>query len=274
MDISDYANEMPPSSRLGAIAAMLNEEALSAPIDGYRRSEAQILSYGTEQRLRENDFLGRLLALGLVAAAEAYFRATLAACIELCPVAQAGAAAKTINLGGLLWHGKQGFSKSAFEHASFASRDELIRACKDFLSIKLDDAKFKALLDQYERVCHLRHGIAHGDGLLPGRNAVQLEVARYSKPVRIVIRYSHLQDIAAVLNTLVFTLNRELFAVMSGRWAIEWRKRADWDPALEVSAFNRIWTTFHSTDEARTRRGRSKITRTKCMAEIKTQYSI
>jgi hypothetical protein len=175
-----------------------------------------------------------------------HFRATLSACIELCPVAQAGAAAKVINLGGLLWHGKKGFSRSAFEHASFTSREELVKACKDFLSIKLNDTKFKALLDQYERVCHLRHGIVHGDGLLPGRNAVQLDVPRYSKPVRIVVRYGQLQEIAAVINTLVMTLNRELFAIMCERWAIAWRTRADWDPALEGPLFNRIWATFHS----------------------------
>jgi hypothetical protein len=133
MDISDYANEAPPSSALGPITSLLKEEELPSPIDTYRRSKTKILIYGTELRLQDNDFIGRLLALGLVAAAEAYFRATLSACIELCPIAQAGASAKVINLGGLLWHGKKGFSRSAFEHASFTSREELVKACKDFL---------------------------------------------------------------------------------------------------------------------------------------------
>ncbi|MGE4528471.1 MAG: hypothetical protein AB7D00_08910 [Rhodospirillaceae bacterium] len=274
MDIADFANELPPSSSLGAVGSMLKEEDLPAPIDTYRRSVALILAYGTESRLKENEFIGRLLALGIVAAAEAYFRATLSACIELCPIAQSGAATKVINLGGLLWHGKQGFSRSAFEHSSFASRDELYRACKDYLSVKLDDTKFKSLLDQYEKVCHLRHAIVHGDGMLPGRNAVQLNVPKYVKPVRIVIHYANIQDIAAVINTLVFTLNRELFAVMCERWAISWRGRADWDPALERTTFNKLWAIFHSADGRRSRRGRSKITRASCMAEVKAQYGI
>ncbi|NNM56492.1 hypothetical protein [Acidocella sp.] len=272
-DIADYANTLPPSSRLGSVADMLSEEDLPSPVDMFRRSIIQILQYGTEPRLEENGFIGRLLALGVVAAAEAYFRAVLSACIELCPVAQSGAASKQINLGGLLWHGKEGFSRSAFEHASFASGDELIRACKDYLSIKLEDSKFKILLNEYERVCLIRHGIVHADGLLPGRNAVQLDVPRYAKPVRIVIRYAQLQDIAAVINTLVLTLNRELFVKMCERWAINWRTRADWDPALERTTFRRLWTTFHSADEI-TASGRSKITNTKCMAEVKAQYGI
>lgn len=274
MDISDFANEAPPSSALGPIANMLKEDESPSPVDTYRRSVSSILLYGTEARLQENDFIGRLLALGLVAATEAYFRAILSSCIELCPISQSGAAAKAINLGGLLWHGKEGFSRSAFEHASFTSREELVRACKDFLSIKLDDSKFKSLLDQYERVCHLRHGIVHGDGLLPGRNAVQLDIPRYSKPVRIVVRYAQLQEIAAVINTLVMTLNRELFSIICERWAITWRKRADWDSALEASLFNKIWAAFHSAESLPIRSGRSKITRGRCMAEVKAQFGI
>jgi hypothetical protein len=140
--------------------------------------------------------------------------------------------------------------------------------------IKLDDSKFKALLDQYERVCLLRHGIVHGDGLLPGRNAVQLDVPRYAKPVRIVVRYAQLQEIAAVINTLVMTLNRELFAIMCERWAITWRTRADWDPELEGPLFNQIWTIFHSAEGLTMRRGRSKITRGRCMSEVKAQFAI
>jgi hypothetical protein len=72
MDISDYANETPPSSALGPITTLLREEELPSPIDTYRRSKTQILIYGTEPRLQENDFIGRLLTLGLVAAAEAF----------------------------------------------------------------------------------------------------------------------------------------------------------------------------------------------------------
>lgn len=274
MDLADYVNELPPSARLGSLSSYMEEQELPTPIDMYRQGVSVILSYGTERKLKSQDFLGRLLILGLVSAAEGYFRSVLASCIELCPVAQSAASGKTINLGGLLWHGKSGFSRSAFEHASFASKEELSKACKDFLGIKLSDATFKSLLDEFDIVCQLRHGIVHGDGILPGRNAVQLDIPRFSKPARITIRYRHLQEVAAVINTLVLTLNRELFVEMCKRWAIDWRKRADWDPALEGATFARIWSIFHSSDERQTRAGRSKITKARCMADVKAQYGI
>ena len=261
METVDYVNELPPPSRLGLLDGFLQEEKLGSPVDMYQRSVGDILRYGTQERLRESDFLGRLLVIGIVSAAEAYFRGVLSSCMEICPIAQSVSAKRTINLGGLLWHGQTGFSRSAFEHASFSSKDELTKMCRDYLDINLDNQNFKDLLDQFERVCQLLHGIVHGDGLLPGRNAVQLDIKRYKKPVRIVARYEQLQAIAAVVNTLIMTLNRHLFLEICKRWAIDWRKRADWDPANENSTFSAIWAIFYCGEEARRRKGRSRMTR-------------
>lgn len=274
MGLADYVNESPPSSSMSSMADCLVEQNLASPIDNYRASVGEILAYGTENRLSSNDFLGRLLVLGVVSAAEGYVRAVLSSSIELCPIAQAAASAKTINLGGLLWHGKDGFSRSAFEHASFSSKRELSKACEEFIAFRLQDATFKSILDTYESVCQLRHGIVHGDGIMPGRNAVQLEIPKFAKPVRIVVRYRQLQEIAAAVDTLITTLNREIFVQMCKRWAEDWRRRADWDPQHEERLFARLWGIFLCTSERRIRSGRSKLTRGRCMAEVKSFYGI
>jgi hypothetical protein len=274
MDIADYVNDLPPSSRLGSLDDFLREEALASPVDMYQRSITQILRYGTRERLLESDFLGRLLVIGIVSATEAYFRAILSSCIEICPVAQSIASEKTINLGGLLWHGRAGFSRSAFEHATFTSKDELTRACKQYLGIELDKRIFGELLDQFEIVCQLRHGIVHGDGLLPGRNAVQLDIKRYKKPVRITVGYGRLQAVAAVVSTLVMTLNRQIFLDMCKRWAVDWRRRADWEPQSEKRSFGVIWNIFYCKEEAMRKRGRTTITKSDCLSAIRALYNI
>lgn len=274
MDISDYVNELPPSSRLGSLAAYLREEELESPVDMYLRSVAEILKHGTQQRLAESDLLGRLLLIAVISAGEAYFRAVLAACIELCPVSQSIASKQSIHLGGLLWHGRDGFSRSAFEHASFTSKEELATACKKFLGMPLEDQVFKSILDEFENVCQLRHGIVHGDGLLPGRNAILLNIPRYRKPVRIIVGYEQLQDVASVINTLIMTFNRQLFSVMCRRWAIDWRKREDWQPEMEKKSFSVIWNLFHSVEEAKRRKGRDKRTEAKCYDEVRALYNL
>lgn len=274
MDIADYANDVPANSRLGSLDTYLTRCQLDAPVDMYRRSIAQILAYATPQRLQESDFIGRLLTIGIVSSAEAYFRAVLSFCIEICPLARSNAARKPVNLGGLLWHGQVGFSRSAFEHASFASKAELVSITKEYIGFKMEDNVFLALLDQYEIVCQLRHGIVHGDGLLPGKNAVQLDIQRYDGPIRITIRYGELQDIASVVSTLVMTFNREIFALMCKRWAIDWRQRADWEPGLAHKLFGSMWKTFHSKEDWRLRRGRSRANRAECLARVEGQYNL
>lgn len=274
MELSDFVNVSPPVAGISALRSYVEEKDLTAPIDVYRKGVRDILIFGSDELLKANDFIGRLLLIGLVSAAEGYIRAVLSGCIEICPVAQSGAALKTINLGGLLWHGKKGFSRSAFEHSSFASRDDLVKACRDYIGFKLDDSTFKTLLDEYDVVCQFRHGIAHSDGLLPGKNAVQLGMPRFTKPVGIVIRYRHLQEVAAVINTLVYTINRELFSEMCKRWAIDWRARADWRPDKEQSSFAQIWAIFHSKDETRLRRNRTKITKQECFRKARATFGL
>lgn len=274
MDLADYANISPPSAAISAITSYIEETDNVTPIDHYRRTVRRLLNYGTSDLLDGNDFIGRLLLIGLVSAAEGYVRTALSSCMEVCPLAQTNAATKTINLGGLLWHGRDGFSKSAFEHASFASKEELTKACSGYLGFKLEDNKFKSLLDEFDSVCQLRHGIVHADGFLPGRNAVQLGIPKAQKTAVIVVRYKQLQEVAAVINTLIYTLNRELFAEMCKRWAIDWRKRADWIPGEEKARFTQLWRIFHSGDERALRKGKSKITLQRCLAETKSLYGI
>jgi hypothetical protein len=218
--------------------------------------------------------MGGLLLLGLVSASEAYFRGVLSLCMMLCPICQSNAAKKTINLGGLLWHGHANYSRSAFEHYSFTSRDELRKACDGFLGFKLRDSEFKDPLDQFEEVCQLRHGIVHADGLLPGVNAVQLNMKRYIKPVRIHIGYAQIQDVAAVLDTLVVTFNRELFEEMCKRWAVDWRQRADWDPNKEQKLFGGLWKIFFSSEETKNRKGKSKLTQNACRQRVRSHFNL
>lgn len=274
MQIRDFVNEDPPSTRWDDVSDALRQANIGVPIDAFKTSVKEIVQFGTPERLAENDFLGRLLVLSVVSAGEAYFRSILAASIEMCPVSQALSSERPVHLGGVLWHGNTGFSRSAFEHASFASVKELKKTAKDFVGFDLKDSEFKALLDEYEKVCHLRHGIVHNDGFLPGRNAIQLQVGNPGKPQEIVVRYEQLQELAAVVSNLVVTFNRELFFEMCSRWAIKWRKRGDWDPSEEDRKFKTIWNTFHSREELKTRTGKSKITRAKCVQCVKAEFGL
>lgn len=177
IDISDFVNEAPPTSTIGSIDTSLKEVDLPSPIDNYVKRSRSLLAYGTPTRLTENEKLGGLLLLGIISAAECYFRSVLSLGLDMCPLCRKRSAEKQINLGGVLWHGQSEFRRSAFEHMSFTSVEELRRAASGYLDFKLNDSSFGVPLEEYEVACHLRHGLVHNGGILPGRNAVRLAYA-------------------------------------------------------------------------------------------------
>jgi hypothetical protein len=272
MDIADYANSAPSSSRLGRLDQYLEAATLPpAPIDQYWQSVSSILRYGTEERLSSTRFLGRLLLLGIVSASEGYVRGILAGCLEQCPHCRSHASKQQVHLGGLLWHGQSGFSRSAFEHSSFCSKDEIKSAYNKYLNVDLKDSNFQSILAEYENVCQLRHGIVHVDGLLPGRNAVTLDIPSYDGPVKISIGFAELQSAADVVTTLIYTLNRMMFEEMLRRWATTWRTRADWQPVKESKQFDALWRLFVSGEIVGNNVASSKR---QCRAKLRSIYNI
>ena len=159
MTIVDFVMEQPPSAVLSDLSDMFEPEKLCSPIDMYQNRITEVLRYGSPIRLAEEHILGRLLALNAVSAAEAYFRAILSSCIEICPISQSIASEKTINRGGMLWHGRIVFIRSAFDHVSFGSADDLKRTTAAYIGFDLRSSVFQAPLAEYDKVCHLRHGI-------------------------------------------------------------------------------------------------------------------
>lgn len=247
---------------------------MPSPIDFYRKNSRDIINYGTSVRLNEMDRLGGFLLLGLISSAEGYFRSILSASLDICPICKNTAAEKLINLGGVLWHGKKEFRRSAFEHMSFTSSKELATASRGFLGFELKGSIFNSVLKDFDSVCHLRHGLIHNAGILPGRNAVQIDIKSYSKPVEISINFSFLQSAAAAIDSLVVTFNRALFSEMCNRWATSWRSRSDWDPTEEKKKFMQIWNVFICKIEHQSRQGKSKLTAKKCMELVRTEYNL
>jgi hypothetical protein len=218
--------------------------------------------------------IGRLLLVALVSATENYFRSVLSNVMRVCPVAQSVAAEKTINLGGLLWHGRDDYTRSAFEHASFADQKAIRTTSRDFIGIELPDSEFRDVLKEFEKICELRHGIVHANGFLPGRNAVKLQVPPSGKPLRIVVDFQFLQQAADVAIALVGTYNRFLFLALCRRWSVDWRRRPDWTPSEGDRLFEKIWSICHSRIAKSRRRKKRDITMKKCRDAVMAQYNL
>ncbi|WP_443112935.1 hypothetical protein [Herbaspirillum seropedicae] len=274
MNIEDYVCSAPSTVGLTGLGNCVKEIDMPSPIDYYINCSREIIQYGTQQRLAEMSKLGGLLLLGLISSAEGYFRSVLSVSLDICPICKSTAGEKQINLGGVLWHGKDEFRRSAFEHMSFASAKELTTAAKGYLGFEMRGSVFNSILKDFDAICHLRHGLIHNAGILPGRNAVQIDIRPYAKPVTICIDFGFLQNAAATIDSLVVTFNRALFSEMCERWAGPWRSRSDWNPLDERKRFLQLWNIFSCKSELQNRPGRTNITPVKCMAQLRSDHGL
>jgi len=224
--------------------------------------------------LAKHSSLGPLLLVGLVSAVENFFRDVFSRVITICPTSQAAAAEQSVCLGAVVWHGSQLPERGAFEHLSFASADEVRKICKKFLGYEVQKhGSANAALDEYDKVCELRHGIVHAGGQLPARNAIRLHISRRQTRMGISIGYAELQECGAVCSSLVAAFNTELFGELARRWAMDWSRKPSWDPKGAGRRFREIPDLFLSQIDASDTQIPEPMTLKRCMAHVLGEYA-
>lgn len=259
MDIRDFVCPGATSATLSSSATYVEPGIVDNPIGIFTRSRLEIIKAGNAPLIAKHPIIGRLLLLGAVSAFENYCRGVLAGCLAMCPISQGKSSEKNVSLGGAIWHGSKGdFNRSAFEHKSLADTKELKSVFREYIGFELNQQIFSDLLVSFEIVMQLRHAVVHSDGYLPGRNAVKLEIGRTHSALLVCLNQNRVQECLLVLSALVATINRELFASMCQRWAVDWRQRADWNPASESKILKAVFDLFVDRTHNRTASGRIK----------------
>lgn len=246
-----------------------------SPIDKFYSSTFEVLKVGTPEFFKENQKLASLFVVGLVSAAENYFRDILSSIIRICPLAQRTASEQSINLGSVVWHGFGQVERGAFEHLSFADQEIIKKTCNKFIDFAINDnSPIDIILREFDKVCELRHGIVHSSSVLPGKNAVKLQIPGDRGPISIKIEFQQLQECALICNSLVATFNCFLFKEMCRRWAIVWPKENTWVDSKKKEKFIFIWKTFFSKIDNDRHNIPFSISRTKCRNLIMKQFNI
>ncbi len=130
------------------------------------------------------------------------------------------------------------------------------------------------LLDEFDKLCQIRHAIVHSSRILAGKNAVRLNIPPSSQKVLVKTGYAQLQECASICTSCVMTMNLKLFEEMITRWAIHWRKIDDfWNSIDENHSFTDIWDVF-SSEIDRTDAQLAEMTKTKCKNAVKKEFHI
>ncbi|TMO70144.1 hypothetical protein CWC17_18770 [Pseudoalteromonas sp. S3785] len=237
---------------IGDISNYINPSAVaSSPIDNFYIERNKLLSSISPNYATLNPSIPPLVLVGLISLTENYFREILAGIVKICPKAKQKSATKSLNLA-TAWIGFGEMEKGAFENTSFSDPKAVKKSLNELIGVNVTNInQIAAPLEEFGKLCELRHAIVHSAGLLAGKNAIKLELPSSRNSLRIKVGYSELQESAEVCSSLVCAVNLELFVNMANKWLNEWpRTPAYRDQNLNI-LFKKIWGLFYSEFDER-----------------------
>ncbi len=193
-----------------------------SPIDEYLTNLAGINRLYLQAQIR-NDYtpvLGSLVYMGMVSAAEGYFRSLLRRLILVDPACRENASSRNVSYGAALHHDKSLLPEALLEGQSFASARNVAIELKSLCNISQMSKDggvprlLEDLFDDFESICQVRHCGIHRFGKLGSQQAMRLGIERHKplleKPLKLSVQ--HLQEIAEALEALVCAVNSYCFA--------------------------------------------------------------
>lgn len=244
-----YANSTSGAAKIANINLYFRniDDTAITPIDRYYENRTKAILTAKPELLNEAPWLSGFMLVSLVSATELFFREIFTNTLVFCPVARKASSEKNISMGAILWHGQKGFSKAAFEHSSLADAAKIKACSKDYLNfeIKKNSSTFRAL-EEFDKLCELRHGVVHSWGVLPGKNAIKLMVPQNILDTVIEFDAARLHEAASICTALVESYNTELFDQLIERWAIAWREQPAWNSKDELLLLRKICSSFCS----------------------------
>jgi hypothetical protein len=200
-----------------------------SPIDDYYEYVEHLLTFGGADELAASATLGRLLVLGLVSGVEAYFRGVLTALLKICPLARSHAADQQLPFGAIDYYGLEGVELGLFDRASFASAKNICGQTRNLLGIQIPDrSSVKAALDEFDKVCHLRHAAVHARGAIGRGNAAALGLDRADGLQALSVSFPALQSAGLACHSAVRAYNRFVYKKTVERWLAAGQMTRSW----------------------------------------------
>lgn len=218
----------------------------SSPIDDYYEYIGDLMTLGDEARLEASDVLGRLLLLGLVSGVEQYFRSIIAGVLRMCPISREVAADQMIHFGALDHYGVEGVEAALFDASSLADAAEVRKRTHKLIGFQIAErtSTYEAL-EEFDKVCVMRHAAVHSRGTLGRGNVRDLGIPLADQGSRVLkLEFATLQQAGAACQSVVRAYNRFVFRKTIERWGAE--KNLTWEWEADGSAFTDLVGLFAS----------------------------
>ncbi len=267
----EYSVSASPSTvHLNSITSYIgNSPAYVSPIDRFYTLRSELLATGSTHYFNSNPFASSLLLVGLISISENYLREIVAKLVSLCPKARKRSAKRSVPLSSA-WIGYGDLERASMENTSLASKENIKSILEKSLGITIDQGGLIASpLEEFDKLCELRHSIVHGASILTGKNAVTLGLPNSSEPLVVSVSYAEFQEAAQICTVLVQSVNLELFKVFGSRWRNEWPNSTMYTGKDMNKVFTELWNVFASEEDIRNSRTASELSKVKTRNRIR-----
>lgn len=200
-----------------------------------------------------------LILLGQISAVESYLREIIRKLIINDEESKQKSSVMQLSYGAALKHTPEILPEALMEHVSFASKKNIESTFKEFLNLNIKGSppiEISNALDEFEKICQLRHCVIHRFGKLGSNNALKLGIDVHAECLEkpLSLTETHLYDTYIICKNLVLVLNNYLFksilqrtTLIDGFWT--------WDLRRDKRKFKRYYEIFKSIEASETPEG-------------------
>jgi hypothetical protein len=203
--------------------------------------------------------LANLIVLGHISSVESYFRELFRKIIIIDVIAQRSCREKMVSYGAALVHKRDALPDAILESVTFSGSYNISESLKEYLGIKGSlPSGLSSALQEYSKVCHLRHCIVHRFGKIGVNNAIKLDWDTHKlhveKPIK--IDFSGLQDVSQICSNIVKETNNFVWQMVMMRQISDYdgntfKKKLNtewhWKWGADRVKFKKYFDIFYST---------------------------
>lgn len=227
----------------------------NAPIDSCFEKIEQLNLIHTQYSLYPGSVINmsttyNLILLGYISAIESYIREIIRKTIIIDKISRISCELEEINYGAAINYPKHLLPEVILEKASFASKKNIIDSFKKFLGLEGNQPdELINTLNEFEKICHLRHCIVHRFGKLGSKNAIQFGLDDHSglieKPLKLDINMVY--ELSIICSNTVLVVNKHLFNKILERTCSKTNCSWTWDLRKDKSKFEKYYNLYNST---------------------------
>lgn len=202
---------------------------------------------GKESNSEEWRMKANLVTIGIVSSVESYFRSVIRRLLIIDEDSKIVSYRNKVSYGAVLFHVPHLLPEALLEDCTFLNKKNIRDNLKNHLGVSINFQKEPDLdgaLEEYEKVCHLRHCIAHRSGHLGSKNAIELGLEKFSpyleKPISPTL--DSVNNVFNICQNAVMECNDHLFDCIIERSV----SRGDWtgDLRRDKKEFKKVFNIF------------------------------